>query len=209
MTVTKRKLFALLLLAAALPVLGTGLAAREMPEAGQTAEQAALRSGGTDAPYRLAVRANLLRWATLAPDAGAEWRISRSVGVAVDGTWTSWCWSGKDRRYALWEVNPEVRWYLGEAKRWYVGAAFKAGSFNYKLSGTGRQGDLTGGGATGGCRLDLGRALSLDFSLGLGCVHADYEEYEVVSGVRVRRGDGTRNWWGPTQAGVTLVWKLF
>ena len=67
--------------------------------------------------YTLSLRANLLRWATLTPDLGIEWRISPSVGVMVNGSWTSWTWNDNARRYALWEVMPEVRWYLGE-KKW-------------------------------------------------------------------------------------------
>ena len=121
----------------------------------------------TPTDYHLSLRANLLRWATLTPDLGVEWRICPSWGIAVNGSWTSWSWSDKDRRYALWEVAPEVRYYMGEKKAWYLGAMFKAGQFNYKLS------------------------------------------YEVIDGVRVRRGNETKDWWGPVNAGVTLVWKLF
>ena len=58
----------------------------------------------------ISLRANLLRWATLTPDLGVEWRICPSWGIAVNGSWTSWSWSDKDRRYALWEVAPEVRY---------------------------------------------------------------------------------------------------
>ena len=163
----------------------------------------------SSAPYHFALRANLLRWATLTPDLGLEWRISPSWGIAVNGSWTSWTWSDKDRRYALWEVAPEVRYYMGEKKAWYLGAMFKAGQFNYKLSETGKQGDLMGGGITGGYQLRLNKALNLDFNLGLGYLNADYEKYEVIDGVRVRRGNETKDWWGPINAGVTLVWKLF
>ncbi len=162
--------------------------------------------------YTFSVRANLLRWATLTPDAGLEWRVSPSVGVLVNGSWSSWeSWTWRDGnwRYALWEVAPEVRWYLGEKKAWYLGAMFKAGQFNYKFSGTGRQGDLLGGGITGGYQLRLNKALALDFNLGLGYLNADFEKYEVIDGVRVRRGNETKDWWGPINAGVTLVWKLF
>ena len=159
--------------------------------------------------YTLSLRTNLLRWATLTPDLGLEWRISPSWGILVNGSWTSWSWQDADRRYALWEVMPEVRWYMGKEKRGYLGAMFKAGEFNYKLSATGKQGDLTGGGITGGYRLQLCDALSLDFSLAAGCLHADYEQYETIGGVRVRAGKETKNWWGPVNAGVTLVWKLF
>ena len=159
--------------------------------------------------YHFAIRTNLLRIVTLTPDLGVEWRISPSWGIAVNGSWTSWSWSDKDRRYALWEVTPEVRYYMGEKKAWYLGAMFKAGQFNYKLSETGKQGDLIGGGITGGYQLRLNKALALDFSLGLGYLNADYEKYEVIDGVRVRKGSETKDWWGPINAGVTLVWKLF
>ena len=157
----------------------------------------------------ISLRANLLRWATLTPDLGVEWRICPSWGIAVNSSWTSWSWNDKDRRYALWEVAPEVRYYMGEKKAWYLGAMFKTGQFNYKLSETGKQGDLMGGGITAGYQLRLNKALALDFNLGLGYLNADYEKYEVIDGVRVRHGNETKDWWGPINAGVTLVWKLF
>ena len=159
--------------------------------------------------YHLSLRANLLRWAILTPDLGVEWRICPSWGIAVNGSWTSWSWNDKDRRYALWEVAPEIRYYMGEKKAWYLGAMFKAGQFNYKLSETGKQGDLMGGGITTGYQLRLNKALALDFNLGLGYLNADFEKYEVIDGVRVRRDNETKDWWGPINAGVTLVWKLF
>ena len=181
------------------------------------AEKAALQNALAGTPsetkittdYHLSLRANLLRWATLTPDLGLEWRICPSWGIAVNGSWTSWTWSDKDRRYALWEVAPEIRYYMGEKKAWYLGAMFKAGQFNYKLSETGKQGDLMGGGITAGYQLRLNKALALDFNLGLGYLNADFEKYEVIDGVRVRRDNETKDWWGPINAGVTLVWKLF
>ena len=181
------------------------------------AEKAALQNTLAGTPsetkitndYHLSLRANLLRWATLTPDLGLEWRICPSCGIAVNGSWTSWTWSDKDRRYALWEVVPEIRYYMGEKKAWYLGAMFKAGQFNYKLSETGKQGDLMGGGITAGYQLRLNKALDLDFNLGLGYLNADFEKYEVIDGVRVRCGNETKNWCGPINAGVTLVWKLF
>ena len=187
--------------------------AAEKAEAEKTAQQNILADtpSGTKTPtdYHFSLRANLLRWATLTPDLGVEWRICPSWGIAVNGSWTSWSWNDKDHRYALREVAPEVRYYMGEKKAWYLGAMFKTGQFNYKLSETGKQGDLMGGGITAGYQLRLNKALALDFNLGLGYLNADYEKYEVIGGVRVRRGNETKDWWGPINAGVTLVWKLF
>ena len=186
---------------------------RQKAEAEKDALQNALAGTLSDIKitndYHLFLRANLLRWATLTPDLGLEWRICPSWGIAVNGSWTSWTWSDKDRRYALWEVAPEIRYYMGEKKAWYLGAMFKAGQFNYKLSETGKQGDLMGGGITTGYQLRLNKALTLDFNLGLGYLNADFEKYEVIDGVRVRRDNETKDWWGPINAGVTLVWKLF
>ena len=186
---------------------------RQKAEAEKAAQQNTLADTPSETKittdYHLSLRANLLRWATLTPDLGVEWRICPSWGIAVNGSWTSWSWSDKDRRYALWEVAPEVRYYMGEKKAWYLGALFKAGQFNYKLSETGKQGDLMGGGITTGYQLRLNKALALDFNLGLGYLNADYEKYEVIDGVRVRCGNETKDWWGPINAGVTLVWKLF
>ena len=187
--------------------------AAEKAEAEKTAQQNTLADTPSETKittdYHLSLRANLLRWTTLTPDLGLEWRICPSWGIAVNGSWTSWTWSDKDRRYALWEVAPEVRYYMGEKKAWYLGAMFKAGQFNYKISETGKQGDLTGGGITAGYQLQLSKALDLDFNLGLGYLNVDFEKYEVIDGVRVRRGNETKDWYGPINAGVTLVWKLF
>ena len=186
---------------------------RQKAEAEKVAQQNTLAGTPSEtkitSDYHLSLRANLLRWATLTPDLGLEWRICPSWGIAVNGSWTSWTWSDKDRRYALWEVAPEIRYYMGEKKAWYLGAMFKAGQFNYKISETGKQGDLMGGGITTGYQLRLNKALALDFNLGMGYLNADFEKYEVIDGVRVRCGNETKNWCGPINAGVTLVWKLF
>ena len=186
---------------------------RQKAEAEKDAQQNTLANTPSETKitndYHLYLRANLLRWATLTPDLGLEWRICPSCGIAVNGSWTSWSWNDKDRRYALWEVAPEIRYYMGEKKAWYLGAMFKAGQFNYKISETGKQGDLMGGGITTGYQLRLNKALALDFNLGLGYLNADFEKYEVIDGVRVRCGNETKNWCGPINAGVTLVWKLF
>ena len=87
---------------------------RQKAEAEKTAQQNTLAGTPSETKitndYHLSLRANLLRWATLTPDLGLEWRICPSCGIAVNGSWTSWTWSDKDRRYALWEVAPEIRY---------------------------------------------------------------------------------------------------
>lgn len=154
------------------------------------------------------LRANLLRWATLTPDLGVEWRMNRNIGILVNGTWTSWSWSDKDRKYALWKLSPEVRYYIGKEKRGFVGAMYHIGEFNYKLSDNGKQGDYQGGGITGGYTLELTPSFSLDFHAGVGYTRAEYDKYKVTDGVRVRCDSAKKDYWGLNQVGVTLVWKF-
>ena len=183
-------------------------AEREEKERAET-ERLAAEAAAKAKAHSLSLRANLLRWGTLTPDLGVEWRLNRHVSILVNGSYTSWTWNSNDHRYALWEIAPEARYYIGKEKRGYIGAIYKAGSFNYKLSEIGKQGNLMGGGLTGGYQLKLNKALNLDFSLALGCLHADYDKYIVIDGIRVRQGKETKNWWGPISAGVTLVWNVF
>ena len=159
--------------------------------------------------HSLSLRANLLRWATLTPDLGIEWRIKEKWALLVNASYTSWRWNDKNRRYGLWEIAPEVRRYLGAKNRGYIGLMYKAGAFNYKFSELGRQGDIMGGGITGGYVVRLNNVLALDLNLGLGYIRAEYDRYSLIDGERVREGKEGKNWWGPVSAGVTLTWTLF
>lgn len=156
----------------------------------------------------LSVRANLLRWATLTPDVGIEWNNGGKWSVLANASYTSWSWNNKDRRYGLWEISPEVRLHLGENRKPYIGAMLKGGSFNYKFSKTGKQGDLFGGGLTGGYVIELGKQLDIDFSIGLGYLHADFDKYYVADGVRMKCGEGSKNYWGVINAGISLVYNI-
>lgn len=155
------------------------------------------------------LRANLLRWATLTPDLGIEWHIAERFSILAHGSWTSWSWNDKDRRYALWEVLPEGRLYLGKNNRGYIGAYGHYGDFNYKFTDTGRQGTVKGGGIKGGYVFRLNKALSLDLSIGIGGLNVDYDKYYLYDGTRVRLEHYNKNYWGVTHAGVTLVWNIF
>lgn len=155
------------------------------------------------------IRTNTLRWLTLTPDIGLEFRLKDNWAVLVNASYTSWSWDNNKRCYNLWEVAPEVRSYIGTKHRGYIGLMCKTGSFNYKLSATGKQGDIMGGGITGGYLLPLNHALSLDFSLGIGYIHAEYDRYRVIDGTRVRKNKDCKNWWGPISAGISIVWNPF
>ena len=84
-------------------------AEREEKERAET-ERLAAEAAAKAKAHSLSLRANLLRWGTLTPDLGVEWRLNRHVGILVNGSYTSWTWNSNDRRYALWEIAPEARY---------------------------------------------------------------------------------------------------
>lgn len=167
-------------------------------------------------PYCFAVRTNLLYDAFLTPTLGAEWRVNRNIGIKVDGSYAFWG-NEHSKVQKIWLVSPEVRWYLLDKKRFYVGLGGNVGKYNiYKgmlgglFSGdTGYQGKLYGGGLTVGYQLYLSRSFSLDFNLGLGYTRLEYDSFTISNQTRIFKDrDKTRDFWGPTQAGISLVWTI-
>lgn len=166
--------------------------------------------------YDFAVRTNLLYDAFLLPTLGLEWRINSSMGIKLDGS-LSWWGGNSDKVQKIWLLNPEVRWYLLNDKRFYVGASGNYGEYNvygYPVGSllskdTGYQGTVWGAGVTVGYQLHLSRSFSVDFNLGLGYTRSEYDSFNVIKGTRVyKQQDGTKNFWGPTQAGVSLIWTI-
>ena len=166
--------------------------------------------------YKFAVRTNVLYDAFLLPTLGVEWRVNRDLGVKLDGS-LSW-WGGEHGKVQkMWMLSPEVRWYLLRDKRFYVGLSGNYGEYNlykYALGGllskdTGYQGSLWNAGAVVGYQLRLSRSFSVDFNLGLGYARYEYDNFGVTDGVRVYKERGKlKNFWGPTQAGISLVWTI-
>ncbi len=168
-------------------------------------------------PYHVAVRTNLLYDAMLLPTLGVEWRINEHVGIKLDGSLSGWGGStGKVQK--MWLVNPEVRWYLLHDKRFYVGASGTYGEYNiYKYAlgsilskdDTGYQGKLWNAGLTVGYQLPLSRRFTVDFNLGLGYTRSEYDSFTMTDGVRAyKERDRSKNLWGPTQVGISLVWTI-
>ena len=158
---------------------------------------------------KISLRTNLLYWAIATPNLGLEWKPSNSFGILINGLWSHWIWSDKGKHHCTWLVQPELRYYMGENKNWFVGLEGHAGEFNFKFGDTGYQGDALGGGLTGGYRLRLGKAFDMDFSLGLGYTNLKYESYTRSNDVMVRKEGGlSKNVFAPTQAGVSLIWKI-
>lgn len=156
-----------------------------------------------------ALRTNVLYWLGAMPNLGVEWKPVDKVGVVVNGGYAPWGSDSWKHNWGGWFVAPEVRIYLGNDGKWFVGPQFLAGGFNLKPKDTGYQGSLLAGGVMGGYKLQLSNAWDLDFSLGLGYGHFEYDTYRKHNQENVYINSGlVKNIVMPIQAGVSFVWKI-
>lgn len=217
-----------LLISLCLTVAMCGVSAAEMPSEAPSSPQTFIPIA-TEAtptahierrwihPYSFALRTNLLYDALLVPTLGVEWRANKSIGVKLDGSF-AWWGSETDKVQQIWFISPEVRWYMGGAKLFYVGLGGSYGDYNsykhllnriYNYE-TGYQGTLYNVGVTVGYQLPIvcGKLL-LDFNVGGGFNHTHYDTFTVQSGVRnYTSKNSSKNSWGLTQAGVSLVYTF-
>lgn len=158
---------------------------------------------------KFSIRTNLLYWAVATPNLGIEYKLAENFGILVNGLWSHWIWSSEDNHHRTWMVSPEVRYYIGANKNWFIGIEGHIAEFNFKFRDTGYQGDAIGGGLTGGYKLKLSRVFDLDFSLGLGYTQLKYDTYYRSREVMVLKEGGLKkDFFGPTQLGVSLIFKL-
>ncbi len=175
----------------------------------QTEASESLSSAQTP-QVKTALRTNLLYWLAGMPNIGVELTLDNSpLGVLLNGGYSPL--GGKNWEYAAggWYIAPEVRCYLFSAQKFFVGAQFLAQGYNYKLSETGYQGDLIGGGVTCGYKLTLSDNFDMDFTAGVGYASLSYDTYYHSNGINVYKEKSvTKSGIMPLQAGVNLIWKI-
>ncbi|MFI3323085.1 MAG: DUF3575 domain-containing protein [Rikenellaceae bacterium] len=193
-----KKLFILLLLS--IPIVGVA-----------SAQSSLSGTGATENSSQFNIRTNMLYWLGGNANIGVEWTPKNSrLGVVVNGGYSPLASTDWNHNLGGWFAAPEVRYYIGKSENWFVGAQFLAADYNVKLSETGYQGSLMGGGVTAGYKLPISRVLDLDFSLGMGYGTLKYDSYykhENGTNIYIEQGVETSKFI-PIQAGVSLIFKL-
>lgn len=164
----------------------------------------------------VSLRSNMLRWLTFTPELGLIWHCAPRVDVQINAAWTSIS-NLYQKRYALWLVSPELRYYLGAHERYYLGLQGEISERNYRLRGRdeGRQGRVYGCGLVGGYQWRLSRHTSLDLHLGVGYNAGKMSHYSTSrlfdgqkpSRTFLREEDEQR--FGLNHLGISLVWDLY
>ena len=172
---------------------------------------------------RFALKTNLLYWAAqFTPNLGIEFGLGRRTSLSItgghnpynlndDGTATD------NKKLVHTSIRPEFRYWLCER---YNGHFFGVSAFYNKFNVSGYdipfadfkkefryQGYAVGGGFNYGYHLPLSKRWGLEFTVGVGVAVMDYKQYDCE-----RCGDylekQTKTYFGPTNAGINLVFMI-
>lgn len=155
------------------------------------------------------IKANLLKWVTLTPDLGIEWKYNM-ISVALNGGTTFGRIKLENTKmWGQWYIKPQLKIHLGKNDNWYVGLGYNYGNTNYMYShDNGQQGTHQTASVIAGYKLPIGKSLSLDFNIGAGFINWNYENYIFNQDRYISTDSGIKQTFGLTDLGVTLMWKF-
>lgn len=163
---------------------------------------------------KVAQKTNLFYLASTTPNLGLEFSLSKKLTFDITAGYNSWDLSGNSS-LRHWLVQPELRYWRCqsfEGHFWGVHGIygkFNVGeiSFISALKDYTYKGDMYGAGIAYGYHFPLKGRWSMEVTAGLGYVHLDYDKY-ICQGCLELEGSYKRNYWGPTKAGVSLIYML-
>jgi hypothetical protein len=163
---------------------------------------------------KIAEKTNLLGWATLSPNLGTEFVLSRHWSFDASLSYQPWKIS-ESTSLRHWLVSPEIRlWNCRVFEGSFIGLHLLAGQFNVKaipLTGLPKDneysGFLAGGGVSYGYHLPLSARWAMELTAGAGYVWIDYDRYECRE-CREKIAEGTYSYFGLTRLGVSLIYFL-
>lgn len=118
---------------------------------------------------RVAVKTNLLEWATITPNLGVEARLSRRLTLDVSMTANAIPLKIHDYRLNNVLFQPALRyWFNRPMARHFVSLDFVGGMYNLQLDTRRYKGDVIGGGIGYGYALVLNRHWNVEFEAAVG-----------------------------------------
>ena len=169
---------------------------------------------------KIAVKTNLIYDITTTFNLGVEYRLAPRWTVDVSGNYNPFTFSD-NKKWKHWLVQPEARYWFSEAfDRHFVGAHLLGGVFNSSninapsfLSifptdkGYRYEGEMFGAGLTYGYHHVLSSRWSLEYAIGLGWVHSDYDKYECTHCGDLLKSS-SKDFLGVTKAAISLVYTI-
>lgn len=173
-----------------------------------------------------AIKVNLPTTLVGTPNIGAEFTLSQQFTINGDILWAPYMFKKHEEVFRTLIGTAELRYYLNPKYYYtndmydgfYVGPYAMYGNFNiglYKhsdpMKNIRRKGWGISGGVTVGYKMYLAKRFRLDFNLGVGYAHLQYDKYFLGGEYADAPFEykATRAWIGPTKFGIHLVYNLF
>ncbi|NDV56949.1 DUF3575 domain-containing protein [Bacteroides sp. 519] len=172
----------------------------------------------TNSPSSVALKTNILYGATLTPNLALEIGLGKKTTLEFGGGYNFYePSSGKHWKH--WLVQPEFRyWFCERFNGTFLGIHALGGEYNFAkinlplavfddLKDYRYEGHYYGGGISIGYQWILGKRWNFEASVGAGYVRVHYDKYRCTScGSAI--DTGTKNYWGPTKATISLLFFL-
>lgn len=161
-----------------------------------------------------AFKTNAVFLATTTPNAGVEIGIARQLTIDLWGAYNAWKFPN-EMKLNMYLLQPEVRyWLCRKFEGHFIGVHGHYGHFNIGMipfiSGLKNhvlRGDLYGGGLTYGYHWAFGDRWGMEAMIGGGYVSMKYTKYKC-SECAEPVGAYTRNYFGPTRLGFSIIYFL-
>lgn len=164
----------------------------------------------TPASRYIAVKTNLAAWAGTIVNIAADVQVGRHISVELPVLWCPW-YAGGEHAVKTFTIQPEGRWWLsrpGEGHFFGVHAHIGRYSIKWKrdrYQDTGRP--LLGAGISYGYLLPFNAHWAGEFTLGAGYANTRYDTYyNIDNGARINTR--TKNYWGITRVGISVVYRF-
>lgn len=172
---------------------------------------------------KAAIKTNLLYGAyTYTPNLGIEAGLGRKTTLSLSGGYNPWNLSGtteNNKKLVHWLGQLELRYWLCQRFNGHFFGIHALGS-QFNISGHklpllfGQdskdyryEGYAAGGGITYGYQFILGKRWNLEAAIGMGYARLNYGKYECHKCAE-KLGDEKKNYVGPTNAGVSLIYII-
>lgn len=158
----------------------------------------------------VAVKTNLAAWAGTILNLAADVQVSEHISVELPVLWCPWYVSDK-HAVKTFTIQPEGRYWLARpGEGHFFGVHAHIGWFNVKWNRDRYQDTsrpLLGAGISYGYLLPLGEHWAGEFTLGAGYANLKYNTYyNIGNGARI--DTRTKNYWGITRVGISVVYRF-
>lgn len=158
----------------------------------------------------VAVKTNLAAWAGTIMNVAADVQVGKHVSIELPVLWCPWYVSDR-HAVRTFTIQPEARYWLSKpGKGHFFGLHAHVSWFNVKWNDNRYQDTdrpMLGAGISYGYLLPLSSHWGAEFTLGAGYANMKYDTYyNIENGVRF--DTQTKNYWGITRAGISLVYRF-